>query len=118
MVPDHMRLYITSEDVHTGNPAFRAQCAEVSELIICCSTIISGIAAAREDAKMIFDDLRRRLLREWEPHQYDALIEDAATRMGETINARPLAGTVIYPNGGNTSHLSLTTQTANEKWRG
>jgi hypothetical protein len=39
---------------------------------------------------MIFDDLRRRLLREWEPHQYDELIEDAATRMGETINAKPL----------------------------
>jgi hypothetical protein len=69
---------------------FRAQCAEVSELMTYCTTIISGIAAAREDAKMIFDDLRRRLLREWEPHQYDALIEDAATRMGETINARPL----------------------------
>jgi hypothetical protein len=50
--------------------------------------MISEVAGAPEDAEMIFGDLRRRLKREWAPHEFDALIEEAATRLGEKINAR------------------------------
>lgn len=68
--------------------SFQRLCTDVFLLIRHCTTTISAIAAASEDREMLLSDLRRRLSREWPAHKFDAMIEDSASRLGETINAK------------------------------
>ena len=67
---------------------FEALCKIVSDLVAYCTRTISKIAISHDDAKLILDDLRNRLRREWQPFQFDGLVENAAARLGERINAR------------------------------
>jgi hypothetical protein len=67
---------------------FGALCAQVTALIAYCTKTVSKIVTAKEDAEMIVTNLRNRLKREWAPYQFDELVENAAARLGEKINAR------------------------------
>jgi len=63
-------------------------CNDVVALLNYCSTMLSSVATSVEDRDNTFDSLRRRLSLDWPAHEFDALIEDAAARLGEKINAR------------------------------
>ena len=68
--------------------SFERLCTDVLLLVRHCTTTISALAAASEDREMLISDLRRRLSREWSAHKFDAMVEDSASRLGETINAK------------------------------
>ncbi len=70
--------------------SFESLCMQVFELVRNCTVAVSEIATAGADSKWILDNLRLRLGRDWPAHQFDAIVDDAASRLGETINARAL----------------------------
>ncbi len=83
----------TCKGVYPTNPAqwracFERLCTDVCGVLSYCTIVLSTISASEEDSKMICEDLRRRLNRNWRPHQFDLLVENAAARLGERINAR------------------------------
>ncbi len=67
---------------------FEILCRDVAGLARHCLGVISAIAASPEDTKTTFADLQRRINREWAPFQFDSVVENAAARLGERINAR------------------------------
>ena len=72
---------------------FEALCDDVARLARHCLQVISAIAASPDDTKTAFEDLQRRINREWAPFQFDSVVENAATRLGEKINARDFRDT-------------------------
>lgn len=67
---------------------FRRLCIDVHALVRHCSVALSAVATSPEDRDIVFDDLRRRLARDWEPYQFDIIVQDSAARLGEKINAK------------------------------
>lgn len=49
---------------------------------------LSRVAASSDDRESIFNELKKRLNRNWEPYQFDLIVQNAAARLGEQINAR------------------------------
>jgi hypothetical protein len=70
------------------NKCFERLCNSVRDLVAHCSLVLSVVASSPEDRETILKDLGQRLNRDWEAHQFDRMIEDAASRLGERINAR------------------------------
>jgi hypothetical protein len=67
---------------------FKRLCDDVRGCLDHCAATLSRVAAPNDDRELIINDLRRRLKRNWEPHQFDQIVESAAARLGEQINAR------------------------------
>jgi hypothetical protein len=68
---------------------FQRLSADVRDLLLYCNSILSAIASSSsEDRALVLEDLRSRLARDWQAHEFDPLIEDAAARLGEKIDAR------------------------------
>lgn len=68
---------------------FQALCQEVCEVLRHCSDALNYIAASPTDRQSAIDDLQRRVSRDWEAYRFDEIVGDAATRIGEKINAKP-----------------------------
>lgn len=49
---------------------------------------LSLVAASAEDRDTVFLDLRRRLNRDWAANTFDRIVDDAAARLGERVNAK------------------------------
>lgn len=79
---------ISPMSANEWHACFQKLCGDVRDLVLHCNLVLSTVATSIEDRDFIFDDLRRRLNRDWEPYQFDRLIEDSAARIGEKINAR------------------------------
>jgi hypothetical protein len=63
-------------------------CEAVSQVAAHCTSLISDIAADTERAHLQFGALRLRIRRDWQAFEYDQFVEDAATRLGERIDAK------------------------------
>jgi hypothetical protein len=70
------------------NVAFDSLCQEITGLATYCTAMVSEIAGDSERAELQFGALRLRITREMQPFEYDQFVEDAATRLGEKINAK------------------------------
>ncbi len=68
--------------------AFSKLCEQVTALAIHCTELVSKIAEDSETAELQFAALRLRLNRDWQGFQFDQLVEDAATRLGQPIDAK------------------------------
>ena len=68
--------------------AFADMCEAVSQVAAHCTSLISDIAADTERAHLQFGALRLRIRRDWQAFEYDQFVEDAATRLGERIDAK------------------------------
>ena len=68
--------------------AFSALCEQVVHIAIHCTTLISDIAGDPERMELQFGALRLRIKRDWQAFEYDQFVEDAATRLGERIEAK------------------------------
>jgi hypothetical protein len=66
---------------------FQRLSKDVRAILQHCAAALSAAAASRDDRDIVFDDLRRRLERDWEPYRFDMIVSDAAARLGEKINA-------------------------------
>lgn len=66
---------------------FERLCAEVGAVLTYCRGAVELVLAVSEDGKSIADDLRRRLDRNWPARRFDMLVGDAATRIGQTLDA-------------------------------
>lgn len=67
---------------------FNQLAEDVCGVVQHCSEKLSVVLSSPEDKEMIIEDLRRRLKRVLQPHEFDQMIEDAAVRIGQKINAR------------------------------
>lgn len=61
---------------------------DVCNVVRHCSKKLSAVLSSQEDKQMIIDDLRRRLQRALQPHEFDKIVQDSAARLGQQINAR------------------------------
>ena len=61
---------------------------DVCGVIRHCSEQLSFVLASPEDRELIIEELRRRLRRALQPHEFDQMVEDSAARLGQRINAR------------------------------
>ena len=68
--------------------AFRYLCEQVRQIAVYCTVLISNIAGDSERAELQFGALRLRIKRDWQAFEYDKFVEDAATRLGERIEAK------------------------------
>jgi hypothetical protein len=64
----------------------KALCKEVIELVSYCNEIVSGIAASQDDKDVFFEDLKIRIERNWPAHEFDKLVSDAASHIGESLD--------------------------------
>ena len=67
---------------------FNRLATDVRDLAIYCSGIVSRIAASSEDSGQLFNDLRHRIDRQWDAHEFDKIVSNAAARLGRTIDSR------------------------------
>jgi hypothetical protein len=68
--------------------AFVNMCEQVRQVAAHCTSLISTIAADSERAHLQFGALRLKIRRDWQAFEYDQFVEDAATRLGERIDAK------------------------------
>lgn len=68
--------------------AFSALCAQVTSFAVHCTGLVSKIARDPESAELQFGVLRLRLNRDWQAFQFDQIVEDAATRLGQKIDVK------------------------------
>lgn len=66
---------------------FERLCTEVGAVLTYCRGAVELVLAGSEDGNDIACDLRRRLYRNWHARRFDMLVSDAATRMGQTLDA-------------------------------
>ena len=66
---------------------FERLCTEVGAILAYCRDGVELVLAGSEDGNDIACDLRRRLDRNWPAYRFDMLVSDAATRIGQTIDA-------------------------------
>ena len=64
----------------------KALCNEGIELVVYCNEVLSKIATSGEDKDTLFQDLNNCLERNWPAHEFDKLVSDAASNIGEDID--------------------------------
>jgi hypothetical protein len=60
----------------------------MTRVAVHCTDLVSDIAGDIERTELQFGALRLRLKRDWQAFEYDQFVEDAATRLGERIDAK------------------------------
>ncbi|SMC50945.1 hypothetical protein SAMN02746065_103116 [Desulfocicer vacuolatum DSM 3385] len=61
-------------------------CKEGTELIVYCNEVLSKIAASEEDKEIFFEDLINRIERNWPAYEFDKLVSNAASHIGENLD--------------------------------
>lgn len=69
---------------------FHRLCNAVKALVQYCLDVLSTIMRSAGDREHILATWRRRLQRDWDGYKFDGLINDAALRIGVSINAKAL----------------------------
>lgn len=77
---------ISPTDKKHWKACIKALCNEGIELVLYCNEILSKIAASEEDKDIIFEDLKQRLKRNWPAYEFDKLVSDAASHIGEDLD--------------------------------
>ena len=67
---------------------FLALCDEVSAVVTHCQDAVTVVLSAPDDGEAAISDLRQRIHRAWPAYRFDALVHDAALRLGMQIDAR------------------------------
>ena len=73
---------------HEWQACCHALCDEVRQMIVCCQAVATPIFSSADNGQAAIADLRRRIQRSWPAHEFDKLVDDAATRIGLRIDAR------------------------------
>jgi len=62
-------------------------CASVVAVVIHCQGAVTLVLQAPDDGEAAIADLKRRIERAWPAHEFDRLVDDAATRLGMKVDA-------------------------------
>lgn len=65
---------------------FERLCDMVGLIVARCKSTLEMALADAEGREHFIDDLRRRLDRNWSAHEFDKVVDDAATRIGQRID--------------------------------
>ena len=74
---------------------FHALCSEIGKILAHCRGAVAMVLGGREDGEAVITDLRFRLDRNWPAHRFDELVSDAATRIGQMLDAQRFRETRI-----------------------
>ena len=91
---DTCEVIVPTEKKH-WRLCFKKLCSDVTELVNYCNEVFSGIAASPDDCEIIFSELKRRLERNWPAVEFDKIVIDAATLIGERIDVGKFRNTRI-----------------------
>ena len=67
---------------------FQALCDEVKAVVMHCQGAVTVVLSGPDDGGAAITDLQQRINRAWPAHEFDALVGDAALRLGMQIDAR------------------------------
>ena len=65
-----------------------ALCDEMVTLVIHCSSAMDVVLASDDSGESTIADLRRRVHRAWPAHRFDEVVDDAATRLGISVDSK------------------------------
>ena len=75
-------------DVFGWRRCFEALCTEVGLILAHCQTAVELTLSDPDDIQIMAAGLSDRLNFNWQPHRFDTLVQEAATRMGRTLNVQ------------------------------
>ena len=73
---------------HEWRACCHALCDDVSQMIVRCQAVATVFFSSADNGQTVIADLRRRINRSWPAHEFDKLVNDAATRINLRIDAR------------------------------
>lgn len=76
------------KDAGAWRCCFRTLCSEVEIIVTHCQHVMTTVLSSTDDGQAVTADLRRRIDRNWPAYEYHALVEDAAIRLGISVDAK------------------------------
>ena len=74
-------------DANAWRSCFQALCAEVETIVAHCQHAMTTVLSSSDDGEAATADLRRRIDRAWPAHKFHTHVDDAAVRLGITVDA-------------------------------
>ena len=76
------------DQIEAWRKCFRDLCLEVQTIIVHCQDAMINVLTAPDDGEAATSDLQRRINRSWAAYEFHGLVNEAAIRLGITIDAK------------------------------